>query len=124
MMPFQKSSSSLYLFNDEETGSTVSTLNSKYSNNENSYNGHHYIAISPDGTQIVTLNTENYQLKLCKVDNLNNFKRSPPIGYVLENVPARSIKVNWSLSVSNKFILSNGAVVVLIAVSFFEDSDM
>src|SRR5688572_24917603 len=109
--------SSASSFNDEET---IYTFASKYSIKENSYN--QYIAVSPDGTQIVTLNTETYQLKLCKFDNLKKFYIINYDGF--KSIGVSSVKLNWSLSVSNEFILADGTVDSLIAVSCFNDDYM
>src|SRR5256885_8864956 len=108
--------SSTSSFSDEET---IYTFASKFSIKENSYNGHQYITVSPDGTQIVTLNTETCQLKLCKFDNLTKFYIINYDGFKSIGVP--SVKLNWSLSISNEFTLADGTVDSLIAVSCFND---
>ena len=65
MFTFQKInlSSTPLVANDEEKAEagSISTFDSI---KRDSYNGHRYIAVSPDGTQVVTLNTETYQLTL------------------------------------------------------------
>ncbi|CAG8673002.1 20018_t:CDS:1, partial [Rhizophagus irregularis] len=66
MFAFQKTNQiPSYLHGDEEKAEirSIASFESKY-NKRNIYNGHQYIAISPDGNQIVTLNTTTYQLKL------------------------------------------------------------
>ncbi len=62
---------SSYLCNDEEKA--VTTLGSKSSIKKNSYDGYQFIASSPDGTQVVTLNIAIHQLKSCKLDDLTKF---------------------------------------------------
>ncbi|CAB4493724.1 uncharacterized protein OCT59_018961 [Rhizophagus irregularis] len=120
MLAFQKiNQTPSHLFSDEEKAETrsIASFESKFNNKKNIYNGHQYIAISPDGTQIVTLNTTTYQLKLCQSDNIsklytlnyNNFKNA--------DAPA----VIWSLTVSNEITLPDKTTDVLIAVSCFDD---
>ncbi|CAI2165825.1 1963_t:CDS:2, partial [Funneliformis geosporum] len=122
MSAFQKSHS--YLFSDEEKAESgsISSFGSKSSIKRSSYNGYQYIAISPNGTQIVTLNTSTHQLKLCKHDNLSKFYT---INYdEFKRYDKPSTKINWSLTVSNEFTLTDGTDDVLIAVSCFDDDDM
>jgi hypothetical protein len=107
-----------YLFDEEKSVRSLSTFNSKCINNF--YDGHHYVAMSPDGTQIATLNTaENYNLKFGEAD-----LKLHAVNYNFKNVVAPSIKANWSLSISNKFTLVDETVDVLIAVSCFDDNEM
>src|SRR5579862_3659782 len=103
---------------DEEKAET----DSKNSIKKFSRSGHQYIATSPDGTQVVTLNTKTYQLKLCNSNDLSEFYEIRCADF--KNVNEPSEKVNWSLSVSNKFILADGTYDALIAVSCFDDNDM
>jgi hypothetical protein len=84
-----------------------------------SYCGHQYIAISPDGTQIATLNTSNHQIKLCQFKDLSVLWEIDCEEF--KNFEEPSEEVNWSLSVSNQFVLDDGNVDVLIAVSCFDD---
>ncbi|RGB39485.1 hypothetical protein C1646_754436 [Rhizophagus diaphanus] len=80
---------------DEEKAEiiTISSLNSVKKPSDKS----HYIAISPDGTQIATLNTETLKIKLCKSDNLTE----------LHNVGCDSFKridaPSWSLAFMNNY---------------------
>ncbi|CAG8437660.1 10245_t:CDS:2 [Funneliformis caledonium] len=90
--------------------------------NYNKYDGHQYVAISPNGNWIVALNTKSYQIKLYKFEDLKK-------AYMIMNFDDRNIKIpflkkNWSLTVSNEFILTDGTVEVLIAVSCFDHDDM
>ncbi|CAG8597864.1 11017_t:CDS:2 [Funneliformis caledonium] len=122
MSAFQKSHS--YLISDEEKAESgsISSFGSKSSIKRSSYNGYQYIAISPDGTQIVTLNTSTHQLKLCKHDNLSKFYT---INYdEFKSYDKPLTKINWSLTVSNAFTLADGTEDVLIVVSCFDDDDM
>ncbi|CAG8626949.1 10292_t:CDS:2 [Funneliformis mosseae] len=122
MSAFQKSHS--YLIGDEEKAESgsISSFGSKSSIKRSSYNGYQYIAISPDGTQIVTLNTSTHQLKLCKHDNLSKFYT---INYdEFKSYDKPLTKINWSLAVSNAFTLADGTEDVLIVVSCFDDDDM
>ncbi|CAG8665194.1 15529_t:CDS:2 [Rhizophagus irregularis] len=108
--------SELQKISDEEKAEiiTISSLNSVKKTSDKG----HYIAISPDGTQIATLNTETLKIKLCKSENLTE----------LHNVGCESFKridaPSWSLAVSDEITLANGTVYVLIAVSCFDDEFM
>ncbi|PKC08483.1 hypothetical protein RhiirA5_477038 [Rhizophagus irregularis] len=108
--------SELQKISDEEKAEiiTISSLNSVKKTSDKG----HYIAISPDGTQIATLNTETLKIKLCKSENLTE----------LHNVGCESFKridaPSWSLAVSDEITLANGTVDVLIAVSCFDDEFM
>src|SRR2546429_7769009 len=116
MMAYQKSHQKLNSSDEEKAEIEYSSIK------RNPYNGHQYIAISPDGTQIVSLNTETYQLKLCKFDNLTKLRT---INYDdFRYIDSPTTKVNWSLAVSNEFTLDDETVDVLIAVSCFDDNDM
>ncbi|GBC38196.1 uncharacterized protein OCT59_005945 [Rhizophagus irregularis] len=120
MFAFQKTNQTpSQLYSDEERAEikSIASFESKYSNKRNIYNGHQYIAISPDGTQIVTLNTTTYQLKLCQSDNISKLNT---LNYVsLKNFDAPA--VIWSLAVSNEITLPDRTTDVLIAVSCFDD---
>ncbi|CAB4418747.1 unnamed protein product [Rhizophagus irregularis] len=113
---FYRNSSSSY---DEEK---IEIETSKISIKKNSYNCHHHISISPDGTLVVSLNIENYQLNLYKLDRLSDSREIN--FYDSKNIDTSLKKLNWSLSVSNEFTLSDGTVDVLIAVSCFDENDM
>ncbi|RIA85669.1 hypothetical protein C1645_830442 [Glomus cerebriforme] len=108
-----------YLYPDEEKAEirSISSFDSKHYNKKDLYDGHQYIAISPDGTNIVTLNTVTYQLKLCKFDNLSKFNTLNYNGFKNFDAPS----VNWSLAVSNEFTLADETSDILIAVSCFVD---
>jgi hypothetical protein len=123
MFSFQKinqtSSSSI---NDEEKAKSIGSVFTSdfiYSTERSSYIGHQYIAISPDGIQIVTLDTETCQLNLRRSDNLTEFQT---INY--DDFKRVDSRVNWSLAVSNEFTLADGAADLLIAVSCFDDDYM
>ena len=51
-------------FIDEEKSETIYSFDSKRSIKRSSYHGYIYIAIRPDGTQNVTLNTAIYHVNL------------------------------------------------------------
>ena len=96
---------------EEKAEINVNSVFQKYDKGS-SCNDH--IAISPDCTQIVTLNTETYQLKLYKSDNL-----SKPRAISYDGFKKNDASSNWSLAVSDEFTLDDG-VEVLIAVSCFD----
>ncbi|RGB22453.1 hypothetical protein C1646_822539 [Rhizophagus diaphanus] len=73
--------------------------------------------MSPDGTQIVTLNTTTYQLKLCQSDNISKLNTLNYASLKKFDAPA----VIWSLAVSNEINLPDRTTDVLIAVSCFDD---
>src|SRR5947209_15363140 len=102
---------------DEEKAEirSISSSDLKYDVKRSLYNGKHYIAISPDGTQTVMLDTSTYQLKLCKSDNLTKLSTIKYDSFRSHDAP--SAKVNWSLTVSNELTLADGTTEVLIAVS-------
>src|SRR6266496_5416196 len=108
--------SSLQKVNDEEKAEilTISSLNSIKIIPHND----RYIAISPDGTQIVTLNLDTFQLNLCKSDNLSELHKVSCVSFErAEHIDSAT----WSLAVSNEITLNDGTVDVLIAVSCFDD---
>ncbi|GBC40667.1 uncharacterized protein OCT59_029180 [Rhizophagus irregularis] len=120
MFAFQKTNQTpSHLYNDEEKAEirSIASFESKYSNKRNVYNGHQYIAISPDGNQIVTLNTTTYQLKLCQSDNISKLYTLNYDSFKNFDSPA----VIWSLAVSNEITLPDRTTDVLIAVSCFDD---
>jgi hypothetical protein len=95
---------------------------SKCTVKRNSYYCRHHVAISPDGTLVVSLNIEIYQLKLYKLDNLSE---SREINFCdFKNIDTSLKQLSWNLSVTNEFTLSDGTVDVLIAVSCFTENDM
>ncbi|CAB4409308.1 unnamed protein product [Rhizophagus irregularis] len=119
MFAFQKTNQTpSYLHGDEEKAEirSIASFESKY-NKRNIYNGHQYIAISPDGNQIVTLNTTTYQLKLCQSDNISKLYTLNYDSFKNFDAPA----VIWSLTVSNEITLPDKTTDVLIAVSCFDD---
>jgi hypothetical protein len=120
MFAFKKSNQNpSYLYSDEEKAEirSIASFESKYNNKKNIYNGHQYIAISPDGTQIATLNTTTYQLKLCQSDNISKLITLNYNSFKNYDAPA----VVWSLTVSNEITLPDNTTDVLIAVSCFDD---
>jgi hypothetical protein len=122
MFTFQKinqTPTSSFSYEEKAETDSISTLDSEYSLRNSSHNCHQYIAISPDGTQIITLNTETYQLKLCK---FNDFATLKTIKY--NGITHIDAQVNWSLAVSNEFTFADGSVDVLVAVSRFVDDDV
>ncbi|GES77852.1 hypothetical protein GLOIN_2v1870320 [Rhizophagus clarus] len=108
--------SELQKISDEEKAEiiSISSLNSVKKVPDKGY----HIAISPDGTQIATLNTETLQIKLCKFDNLTELHKVGCENFKRISAPA------WSLAVSNEITLADGTVDVLIAVSCFDDEFM
>ncbi|PKY27233.1 hypothetical protein RhiirB3_390138 [Rhizophagus irregularis] len=106
-----------YLLNDEEKAE-IDSICSFDSNHLISCDDHQYIAVSSDGTQIVTLNAETYQLKLCKFDKITQLREINCAGFKNIDMPLEKIK--WSLSISNEFTLADGTIDVLIAVSHFK----
>ncbi|RGB23517.1 hypothetical protein C1646_774371 [Rhizophagus diaphanus] len=116
-MVFPQQNRLSYLLNDEEKAEidSICSFDSKHSI---SYDDRQYIAISSDGTQIVTLNAETYQLKLCKFDKLTQLREINCAGFKNIDMPLEKIK--WSLSISNEFTLADGTIDVLIAVSRFK----
>ncbi|CAG8710957.1 22959_t:CDS:2, partial [Rhizophagus irregularis] len=120
MLAFKKTNQTpSHLYSDEEKAEirSIASFESKYSNKRNIYNGHQYIAISPDGTQIVTLNTTTYQLKLCQSDNISTLNTLNYNSFKNFDTPA----VIWSLAISNEITLPDRTTDVLIAVSCFDD---
>ncbi|PKY50378.1 hypothetical protein RhiirA4_466845, partial [Rhizophagus irregularis] len=120
MLAFKKTNQTpSHLYNDEEKAEirSIASFESKYSNKRNIYNGHQYIAISPDGTQIATLSTTTYQLKLCQSDNISKLYTLNYDSFKNFDTPA----VIWSLTVSNEITLPDKTTDVLIAVSCFDD---
>jgi hypothetical protein len=109
----------IYLDEEKAEAGTISSVGSKYDVNNSS---HHYIAISPDGNLIVTLDTSTYQLNLCRSDNLKKLSKIRYDSFRSHDAP--SVKVNWSLTVSNELTLADGTTEVLIAVSCFDDYDV
>ncbi|GBB91622.1 hypothetical protein RclHR1_00190035 [Rhizophagus clarus] len=119
MLSFRKSNQTpSHLYSDEEKAEirSIASFESKH-NKKNIYDGHQYIAISPDGTQIATLNIATYQLKLCRSDNISKFTTLNYNNFKNAYTPA----VVWSLSVSNEITLDDKTTDVLIAVSCFDD---
>ncbi|PKK56695.1 hypothetical protein RhiirC2_799494, partial [Rhizophagus irregularis] len=106
-----------YLLNDEEKAE-IDSICSFDSKHLISCDDHQYIAVSSDGTQIVTLNAETYQLKLCKFDKITQLREINCAGFKNIDMPLEKIK--WSLSISNEFTLADGTIDVLIAVSHFK----
>ena len=112
------STSKKFLSDEEKAEININSASKFDSEHDIKGNSHQFIAISPDGTHIVTLsieNYENYQLILYKSDNL-----SKPHRIICNDFRINNVTSKWSLAVSNEFTLDD-KTEVLIAASCFND---
>ncbi|CAG8482830.1 1275_t:CDS:2 [Acaulospora colombiana] len=78
------------------------------------------VALSPDGNNVVVLNSENLELRVYRTDDLTKMKKISYLG--LNIVKNESSRLTWSLAISNSINLGSHSDS-LIAISCFNEND-
>ncbi|CAG8501202.1 12744_t:CDS:2 [Dentiscutata heterogama] len=80
----------------------------------------YHVALSPDGQNVVTFNTETLELEICHIKNLTDKKKIKYKGF--RTVDISNPRLCWSIAISNSINLGSHSDT-LIGVSCFDRTD-